>query len=139
MITPQTSVRSTQNDSVLFRIPEDQLSLHGLKRKRRLERYNLYKSDLFDEALSCSFVIPEDYFHITFFMPVRKSFRKWKKEALHLRPHLVKPDADNLFKAFLDALKKRDQVVYDFRCTKVWINSPNGHIQIDYNHRHAVI
>lgn len=129
-ITPQTNVRSTQNDGVLFRIPEENLRPAGLKRKLRLEKYNRYKEDLFDLALEQGFTIPDEYFHVIFYIPVRKTFRKWKKEALHLRPHKVMPDGDNLFKAFLDALKKRDQVVFDFRVTKVWINEPQGHIEI---------
>lgn len=129
-IPPQTSVRSVQGDSIFFRIPEDQLRPEGLKRKKRLERYNRYKDDLFDIANSQDFILPsEDYFRIMYFIPMPKSWRKWKKEKHNGRKHQSKPDKDNMDKALQDALLKHDQVIWDSRSTKVWTDGP-GHIEI---------
>ena len=132
MIKPQTQVRSTQGDAVLFRIPEDKLRPEGLKRKKRLERYNNYKRDLFDVAQDNDFLIPDGFFKLTFFVPIPKSYKKHQRIDLHLRPHQVMPDVDNFLKAFLDALKRRDQSVHHLELQKVWIDHPTGFIQIEH-------
>jgi Holliday junction resolvase RusA-like endonuclease len=132
MIKPQTHVRSTQGDRIYFRIPEHRLNPPGLRRKKRLERYNQYKSDLFDLAQEIGFTLPDDNIHITFFVPFGKSARKNFKLENNLRPHRVMPDVDNMGKALFDALKRRDQTISDVRFTKVWIDHPTGFIQIDY-------
>lgn len=133
MIKPQTHVRSTQGDAILFRIPEAQLRAPGLKRKMRLVKYNNYKNDLVDEAIDCNFAIPDESFHVIFFMPFNKTARKHFRLDNNMRPHRVKPDVDNLYKAFSDALKKdRDQVIWDARMTKVWIDHPTGYIQVSW-------
>ena len=132
MIKPQTQVRSTQGDSVFFRIPRDKLLPAGLKRLKRLERYNKYKLDLFEAAQDANFELPSDYFHVTFYIPFGKSARKNFKLDNNMRPHRKMPDVDNLWKAFQDALRKRDQVIWDVRATKVWIDHPTGYIQIEH-------
>ena len=131
-IRPQTHIRSTQQDSVLFRIPEDKLSPQGLKRKKRLDRYNNYKRDLFDVALDAGFTIPDDYFHVIFFLPMPKTYRKKQRLELNMRAHKIMPDVDNLAKAMFDSLKKRDQTIHDVRIQKIWIEHPTGFIQIDH-------
>lgn len=131
MIRPQTNVRSTQGDSVFFRIPEDKLFPDGLKRKKRLVKYNNYKDDLVNEAIENGFSIPNDYFHVIFFIPFNKTARKHFRLDNNMRPHKVKPDIDNLYKAFTDALRRNDdQSIWDTRQTKVWIDHPTGYIQI---------
>lgn len=133
-VTPQTHVRATQNDKYLFRIPEEKLTPPQLKRKRRLEKYNAYKEKLIDEALDRQFAIPEDGFDITFCIPVPAG-RHWKlskKAEMDHRPHQFKPDIDNLLKAFMDALKKKDQRIWQINgMRKVWINQTYGYIDID--------
>lgn len=131
-ISPQTNVRSVQGDKIFFRIPEDKLRPDGLKRKRRLERYNQYKLDLFDIANDIGFKVPVDDYHwIMFFIPMPKSWRKWQREKHNGRPHQQKPDKDNLEKAFYDALlPKVDNSVWDSRLTKIWTDSTEGHIEI---------
>lgn len=132
-ITPQTNVRSVQGDRIYFRIPKDKLLPAGLKRRNRLERYNQYKSDLFDLSLDMGFSIPNGYFHVTFFLPIPKSLRSRKKRAqMSFRAHDRKPDIDNLSKAFFDSLKKDDQKIYDVRLTKVWVDEPDGYIEVSY-------
>lgn len=130
-ITPQTQVRSTQGDKIFFRIPEDKLRPEGLKRKKRLLKYNQYKSDLFDVAQEANFSIPEGHFHVIFYIPIAKTVRKKRRLELHLRPHRSRPDWDNLAKGFCDALLKRDESIHDIHVQKVWIDGP-GHIEINW-------
>lgn len=132
MLTPRTHVRSTMGDAILFRIPKDKLRYHGLKRREALERYNDYKDNIRYEAHRQGFTFPDGFFHVTFYIPIPKSTRPKQRAEMHLRPHRKRPDIDNLLKALIDSLLKDDQVLYDVRATKVWINDPIGYIQIEY-------
>lgn len=132
-ITPQTNVRATQNDSIWFKIPESKLAIkypQGLKRKRRLEKYNHYKNNLWLRAREAEFEVPEGLFRIVFYMPVPASWSGRKKGAHHMQPHRSKPDIDNLVKAFFDALLKEDKGIWDYRAAKFWINEPTGRIEV---------
>lgn len=129
-ITPQPAVRINQGDSIFFRIPEDQLREEGLKRKLRLQKYNEYKNDLRLIAEFLKYSLEPAGTHIEFYLPVSKSWRPGKKAAHHDKPHQNKPDVDNLLKAFMDALKPADQVIWDVRITKRWTNSEDGRIEI---------
>ncbi len=65
-----------------------------------------------------------DKISILFCMPFPKSYSKKKREKLFLKPHQVKPDADNLEKAIFDAIKKKDQTIHDVKKRKVWSYKP---------------
>lgn len=128
-ITPQTSVRSTQGDRIYFRIPREKLRPEGLKRLKRLERYNEYKIDLSALAKSKKFVPPEQGGHLIFYIPVPKSWKKYKKAEMHNQLHCQTPDWDNLAKAFFDALLSQDKAIADIRVTKKWVNEEKGRIE----------
>lgn len=128
-ITPQTHVRSTQGDRIYFRIPRDKLRPAGLKRLLRLERYNKYKVDLLALSKAKRFSPPEQGGHLTFFIPVPKTWKKYKKEEMHLQLHQSKPDWDNLAKAFFDSLLTEDKYIADMRVTKRWVNQERGWIE----------
>ena len=128
-ITPQTHVRSTQGDRIYFRIPRDKLRPAGLKRLLRLERYNKYKVDLLALSKSKRFSPPEQGGHLTFYIPVPKTWKKYKKEEMHLQLHQSKPDWDNLAKAFFDSLLTEDKYIADMRVTKRWVNQERGWIE----------
>ena len=128
-ITPQTNVRSTQGDRIYFRIPRERLRPAGLKRLLRLERYNQYKIDLLALAKQLQFTHPEQGGHLTFYIPVPKSWKKYKKEQMHLQLHQSKPDWDNLAKAWGDSLMNEDKGIADIRVTKKWVNQENGWIE----------
>ena len=49
-----------------------------------------------------------------------KSWSKKRKEAALGKPHLSKPDLDNLVKGTLDALYEEDSVVYEIQAIKIW-------------------
>ena len=128
-INPATHVRSTQGDRIYFRIPRDKLRPPGLKRLLRLEKYNQYKVDLAAIAKSKRFVPPEQGGHLIFYIPVPKSWKKYKKEEMHMKLHCSTPDWDNLAKAFFDSLLHQDKGIADIRVTKRWVNEPQGRIE----------
>lgn len=132
-ITPQTHVRATQGDRIFFKIPRDKLRPAGLKRLMRLERYNQYKIDLSALAKSKKFVPPEQGGHLIFYIPVPKSWKKYKKETMHNQLHQSTPDWDNLAKAFFDSLLSEDKQIADVRVTKKWVNQETGWIEFIKN------
>lgn len=96
----------------------------------RLERYNEYKISLSAVAKSKRFLPSEQGHHVTFFIPVPKTWRRHKKESAHLQLHTSTPDLDNLYKAYLDAMLAEDKHIADVRLTKRWVNQENGWIEI---------
>lgn len=131
-ITPQTHVRATQGDRVFFRIPRDKLRPPGLKRLERLERYNQYKIDLLGLAKQMRFTLPEQGAEIIFYLPVSPSWRKHKKESMHMKLHRNKPDLSNLLKAAEDSLLTEDKGIAHYSgLAKIWVNEPVGRIEIN--------
>ncbi len=147
-IKPQTWVRIKSGkggDQVFFWIPEECikgneekdgpcldyiqtgnckhiLSKSGKARKRRLERYNQYRLDLFHLAKSAGFMLPSCGWSLYFYLPVAKSWNKTKKAAMHGQLHMGKPDESNLLKAFEDALSIMDEQVAQMSgLGKFWI------------------
>lgn len=130
-ITPQTHVRATQGDRIFFRIPREKLRPPGLKRLKRLERYNEYKISLAALAKERHFSFPEQGACITFFIPVPRSWSKKKKKLYHGTLHQAKPDLDNLLKAMTDSLVGEDKVIAHYgELCKVWVNYEFGWIEI---------
>lgn len=64
--------------------------------------------------------VPEAGSHITFTMPMPKSWSNKKRAEMDGKPHQQTPDVDNLQKALMDAVFDDDSHVYDMRVTKVW-------------------
>lgn len=128
-ITPQTAVRSNQSDRIFFRIPRERLRPEGLKRLKRLERYNEYKLSLAALAKSKRFIPPEQGGHLVFYMPVPKSWKEYKKKEMDGKLHLQIPDWDNLAKGFFDSLMVQDKGIADVRVTKKWVNADVGRIE----------
>lgn len=131
-ITPQTHVRATQGDRVFFRIPREKLRPAGLKRLIRLERYNEYKFTLGGIAKQKRFTPPHQGGWLIFYIPVSKSWKKYKKAEMHMKLHQNKPDWDNLAKAFFDSLLSEDMHISDVRVTKKWVNQETGWIEFIY-------
>jgi Holliday junction resolvase RusA-like endonuclease len=130
-ITPETHVRATQGDRVFFRIPRDKLFPAGLKRLKRLEKYNEYKLNLSAEAKRQGFVFPQQGASVTFFVPMPKTWRKWKRELMHFKLHCSKPDLDNYLKAIVDSLCAEDKHIAHYgSLAKYWVDFPVGWIEI---------
>ena len=131
-ITPQTHVRTTQNDRWYFRIPRDKLRAAGLKRLERIEKYNQYKIDLLALCKSKGFTIPEQGLSISFFIPVPQSWSKKKKKLYHGTLHQSTPDLDNLLKAVFDSLLVQDKAIGHLHSiSKRWVDFPTGWIEFD--------
>ena len=57
---------------------------------------------------------------IIFTLPMPKSWSKKKRAAMNGKPHQQVPDKDNLEKALLDAVLKKDEMVWNTHSKKVW-------------------
>lgn len=141
LITPQTHVRATQGDRILFRIPESRRSEAGTKRVNRLIKYNDYKISLLALAKQQRFTLPDSGSIIRFFLPMPKSWRTPEREANVNRLHRKKPDLDNLLKAFLDSLFVEDKTISHIgEVSKYWVDSEQGWIEvITKQHNECVI
>ena len=160
-INPQTWVRivsGKHGDHVLFNIPEvcfkgedeageptggscdeyfrtglcrHTLSPSGRARKRRIEKYNKYRVDLFTLAKEAGFQLPTCGWALYFYIPVPKRWSKKKKAAMHGQMHLQKPDESNLLKAFEDSLSIVDEQVAQMSgLGKFWVNQEKGYVEI---------
>lgn len=129
-ITPQTFIRTTQGDRIFFRIPRDKLFPSGLKRLMRIERYNEYKINLSAEAKRMRFTFPVQGASIKFFIPMPKTWRKFKRDTMHMVLHQSKPDIDNLTKALFDSLFEEDKTIAHYEVYKFWVDFPIGWIEI---------
>ena len=129
-ITPATNVRATQGDRVFFRIPRDKLRPPGLKRLKRLEKYNQYKIDLRAAALEKGFELLPQGCSFRFYIPMPKTWSKKKRAIMHFKLHQQKPDIDNLMKAVFDSMLSEDKGVAHFEAVKFWVDFPTGWIEI---------
>lgn len=73
-----------------------------------------------DQVRAMGVSVPEAHGHITFVLPMPKSWPARKRQAMAWQPHQQRPDSDNLVKALLDAVFDEDAHVWDFRVTKLW-------------------
>ena len=73
-----------------------------------------------------------NYDHITFGIKIPKSFSKKKQKQMAGKPHLKRPDCDNLLKALLDSVYKEDSHIHALTINKVW--SEHGYIEIRGKH-----
>ena len=101
-ITPMAKPRMTQRDK--------------WKKRPIVLRYQAFC----DEVRLRKVPFPESGAAITFFLPMPKSWSEKKKEAMAHKPHLQRPDLDNLIKALADAVHKDDSRIWDFSCSKFW-------------------
>ena len=58
---------------------------------------------------------------IVFVLPMPKSWSKKKKSFMDSKPHVSRPDLDNLIKAFQDALAGEDSYIHTYgKMHKMW-------------------
>ena len=86
------------------------------KKRPATSRYWAFKDEVQLKGIS----VLEMGTHITFVMPMPKSWSKKKKAEFLGEPHQQKPDVDNLTKALLDAIYDDDAHIWDIRTTKIW-------------------
>jgi Holliday junction resolvase RusA-like endonuclease len=124
--------RATKGDSIFFRIPREKLRPDGLRRLQRLERYNAYKVALLAEAKQKGFTIPPAGLHVTFLIPIPKTWSKKKKKLHHGLLMQSRPDIDNLIKSFCDSLTAEDKFIANITATKRWVDFPTGWIECSF-------
>lgn len=101
-ITPCTKPRMTQKDK--------------WNPSEAAKRYFAYR----DEVKYRKVFVPVANYHITFILPMPKSWSEQKKQEMDGQPHQQVPDKDNLEKGLLDAIYGDDSHVWDGRVTKRW-------------------
>src|SRR5690554_3514466 len=99
-ITPMGKPRMTQRDK--------------WKQRPEVMRYRAFR----DEVRIRGVKLPESGYHLTFVLPMPKSWSKKKRDAMRGAPHQQRPDKDNLEKALLDAIFEEDARIWDGRVTK---------------------
>lgn len=82
------------------------------KRRPAVLRYRAFADKLRVEAARTGFRPKEAGMYLRFWIPMPESWSKKRKRAMIGRPHRQRPDADNLEKAFLDALLEEDSAVW---------------------------
>lgn len=109
-VTPVTKPRMTQRDKWV--------------KRPCTQRYWAFK----DEIKFYVDVIPQPC-KIIFTLPMPKSWSK-KKRGEHInKPHMNKPDLDNLVKALSDAVYDDDKALWNYWLIKVW--GETGSIEIE--------
>ena len=88
-------------------------------------RYYWFK----DLVRSYKVELPTENAHVTFWMPMPRSWSKKKKAEMVGGPHQQTPDLDNMLKALADAVYGDDSIIWDIRVTKRWATT--GAIQIE--------
>lgn len=72
---------------------------------------------------------------LTFYMQKPESWGTLKKKKVEGKPHMTKPDIDNLAKLILDAgqesLWKTDAVIAQLVCKKLYSDTPRTEIEIE--------
>lgn len=175
-ITPQTTASVTQDTYKIFHIPEVCQSRHketgededrgkpcdvylsgniycghtlnkaGRQKKKRLARFNQYKVDILTTVRKLGFSIPAYGWSVYFFIPIPKKWTQQDREKMHGQPHHRKPDLDNLYKAFVDALTVNDELIAQVSgMGKFWVDTKtgagksivygSGYIEVHYGHQ----
>lgn len=86
------------------------------KRRPVVERYWAFK----DQCRAHGVRLGVYGYHVTFIMPMPKSWSMKRKMEMNGEPHQQKPDSDNMLKAIMDAVYSDDSVVFDIRVSKYW-------------------
>ena len=120
---PVPAMRLTPRAIKLLRIPDAQLSLKQIQFKNRIKKFQQYKFNVGIFAAANRFTLPKCDWHIIFYIPTPIQ-KRWNK------PHMMKPDRDNLEKCLQDALCKSDCDIWDGRTTKYWSEPDKGRIEV---------
>lgn len=91
------------------------------KQRKPVLEYWKYKDNLKQLAKENNLIINEVLNNIVFVIPFPKSYSNKKKVELNGKPHTLKPDLDNIIKAFQDSLLDNDSYIHTYKnISKVW-------------------
>ena len=89
-----------------------------------------YKDKLKELAHENNLIIHQELKNVIFVIPFPKSYSNKKKKDLDGKPHTLRPDLDNLIKAFQDSLLDNDSFIHTYNnIKKIW--GYDGKIIID--------
>jgi hypothetical protein len=100
------------------------MTLMGKPRMTRRDRWEKrecvlrYRAQC-DELRLRGIVLPETYLLVCF-LPMPRSWPAARRAAMDGQPHQQKPDRDNIDKALMDGLCRRDERLHDARVVKRW-------------------
>lgn len=83
-------------------------------------RYFEYKDILKDFAQKRNIHFKDGVLRARFIIPFPESYSKKKRELLMNKPHLLKPDIDNISKGVQDCLLKNDSAIWKHDVEKYW-------------------
>ncbi len=90
------------------------------KKRPVVVKYHIYKDSMKHYANEFNYCVDETL-SLTFIIPFPKSYSNKKKNELRGQPHRLRPDLDNLLKAFKDALCKEDSYIHTYQnINKIW-------------------
>lgn len=104
---------------------------YWLNKRKRYLRYINYRRELLAEANRVLYMPRTNNFWVKFYLPIPASYPRKKRNILNFEPNLLRPDASNLIAAMEDAFFKEDNVIWDYRVSKFWVDRPTGHIEIE--------
>lgn len=91
-------------------------------------RYYAFRDAIQAEAVRLAFRLPGSL-SIRFILPMSASWSAKEKRLTDGMPHDVRPDLDNLIKAFLDAMASEDGYVWSIQAEKRW--GIEGRIEVE--------
>lgn len=115
-VIPMGAVRMTQSD----RWKTNPNHIDPRKRQRiAVQRYFAFKTLLKAEAKKVGYELGE-CLDVVYLIPMPNSWSKKKKEKMNGLPCKVRPDTDNITKAFKDTLRKEDNDIWYEKAEKRW-------------------
>lgn len=129
-ITPMSAPRMTHNQIKGFKGMLKSSKRQTRQLGIRIANYMSYKSQLQELSRQIGLNLSGRIDLIQFYIPIPPSIKGKKRAARIGQPHLLKPDVDNLLKAFMDSLEKEDSHVWSVSVDKIWVNTKTGYINV---------
>lgn len=134
------------SDEYINELDESRIAKDGkrgrlINRKRQMERFVQFKTDVREWAARNGFKMPHGYFAMWFYVPMPKSWKGKKRRQMLYTMHQSTPDLDNNIKGFLDAVlpkKKRvigekgsdDRRIFCYAAFKIWVEPKEACMKI---------
>ena len=88
--------------------------------KPNIARYMFFKDRVRKAIDEAGMILNPDELKVEFVLPMAKSWSQKKRFEQNGRPHLQRPDLDNMIKALLDAAHAEDSHFWNVSAVKLW-------------------
>jgi Holliday junction resolvase RusA-like endonuclease len=88
-------------------------------RRECVKKYFAFKNEVIWTSKKLNYQL-SDELNIIFVIPMPESWSEKKKIKMVGQPHKVKPDVDNLTKAWMDSFGVNDGFVWNIQAIKIW-------------------